>query len=117
MGELMPTQFEAEPIAHPRGVAILVTGILWVTFVPVLGPVAWGLGQSALREIDSEPSHYTNRTIVQVGMILGIVATVFLIVGLVLVVTIIVWATTGSGVKNYQADAVAIVIVSALNGG
>lgn len=115
MDEPLPTHFETGPIAHPRAVPILATGVLGITIFPVLGPVAWALGRSALREIDAEPSRYTNRSTVQVGMILGIVATVFLVVGLVLVVTIILWATTGDGIKNYDVEAIALA-VSAMSG-
>lgn len=110
MDEPLPTHFETGPIAHPRAVAILATGILSITILPMLGPVAWALGRSALREIDTEPKRYNNRSTVQVGMVLGIVATVFLIVGLVLVVTIIVWATTGDGIKNYDVEAIALAV-------
>ena len=77
-----PDRDGAEPPIHGPVLAILVTGIVSITIMPVLGPVAWALGRTALREIDAEPSRYTNRSTVEVGMVLGIVATVFLIVGL-----------------------------------
>jgi phosphotransferase system glucose/maltose/N-acetylglucosamine-specific IIC component len=99
MSETIHTGLGDEPIPHPRAVAIVITAVLGLTVLPMLGPVAWGLGHSALREIDAAPSHYTNRSTVQVGMILGIIGTVFLVVGLALIVTIIVWATTGDGIK------------------
>ena len=115
MSGMMPTRIETGPNSHPRAAAILVIGIVSITFMPVLRPVAWAIGRSALREIDAAPSRYSNRSTVQVGMILGIVATVFLIVGLALVVTIIVWATTGDGLKHYDVEA-ATLAVSALRG-
>ena len=106
MSETITTPFEAAPRAHPRASAILLFGILGVTIVPVLGPVAWALGRSALREIDAAPMRYTNRSTVLAGMVLGIVATVLLIAGLVLVVTIIIWATTGDGIKQHDLEAI-----------
>ncbi len=112
MSEAITTPFETAPRSHPRASAILLCGILGVTIVPVLGPVAWALGRSALREIDAAPGRYTRRSTVLAGMVLGIVATVFLIAGLVLVVTIIIWATTGDGVKRNDLEAVVVVVSS-----
>ena len=39
------------------------------------------------------------------GMVCGIVSTVLLIVAVALLVTIIVWVTTGDGIKNYEESA------------
>lgn len=93
-----------ESIAHPRGALVLVLGILSVTMFPLLGPVAWGIGRATLSEIDADPAGARNRTTVLAGMILGIVGTVLLIIGAVLVVAIIIWATTGDGVKPAAVD-------------
>lgn len=67
------------PVDHPRGVLILVLGILSLVCCSPLGVVAWVMGNSALREIDAAPGRYGNRQIVQIGRILGIIGTVLLI--------------------------------------
>ncbi|MFN3256773.1 MAG: DUF4190 domain-containing protein [Ilumatobacter sp.] len=105
MSETPTTPTESVPIRHPRAMPILVTGILGVTIMPVLGPVAWALGRSTLREIDATTMRYSNRTTVQVGMILGVISTVILVVGLAVVVTIVVWVTTGDGIKQTNHNA------------
>lgn len=64
---------------HPQGTTILVLGILGVVACQILGPVAWSMGQKALREIDAAPPNsYSNRGNVQAGRILGIVGTALL---------------------------------------
>lgn len=96
------TPVEAGATSHPHGVAILVLGILSVIALPLLGPVAWALGRSVLRDIDAAPIRHTNRSMVQTGMILGIVGTVMLVAGFVVIALIILWVTTGDGIKHYD---------------
>jgi hypothetical protein len=72
-------------VNHPRTTTILVLGILSLVVCGVLGPFAWSMGTSALREIDA--SRMTGhplggRETVNVGRILGIIATVLLVLGL-----------------------------------
>lgn len=73
---------------HPRATLILVLGILSVTVMQVLGPVAWIMGHTTLREIDGSGQAYANRSSVQAGKILGIVGTVMGIAGLLWMMTI-----------------------------
>lgn len=87
---------------HPRATAVLVIGVLSLAVMPLIGPVAWALGYATLREIDREPGRYSNRGTALAGMVCGIVSTILLIVAVALIVTIIVWATTGDGIKNYE---------------
>ena len=69
---------------HPRGTLILVLGIISIfCFGIILGPIAAVMGKNALTEIDANPGAYTNRGLVQVGMILGIVAIVLWVIGLI----------------------------------
>lgn len=74
----------AGPVDHPKGITILVLGILSVVCFQPLGIAAWLMGNTALKEIDAEPGRYGNRQIVQIGRILGIVGTILLIVGIVI---------------------------------
>ncbi len=74
------------PRNHPDGTKVLVLGILSVVLCQILGPFAWSSGNKALREIDASPSSYANRGSVQAGRILGMVASILLILSIVIVV-------------------------------
>jgi hypothetical protein len=76
------------PRAHPQGTIILVLGLLGILICGILAPIAWIMGNSALAEIDRNPSAYTNRSTVQVGRVLGIVGTVLWITGIVLAIVL-----------------------------
>ena len=75
---------DAQP--HPRGTLVLVLGIVGLLCIGILGPVAAVLGKQALDEIDRNPTAYTNRGQVQAGMILGIIATIVWVIGLVIAI-------------------------------
>jgi hypothetical protein len=60
---------------HPQGTAILVLGIVGIVICGIAAVVAWVMGNKALKEIDANPSAYSNRQMVVVGRILGIVGT------------------------------------------
>ena len=89
------------PIEHPQGTTILVLGILGIVVCAVLAPVAWVMGNNALREIDAQPGRYSNRGIVQAGRLCGTIYSLFLLVMLVglvvLFVVIGVSASSSSG--------------------
>ncbi|MGV1008697.1 MAG: hypothetical protein ACOYBY_08820 [Dermatophilaceae bacterium] len=88
-------------LEHPQGTMILVLGILSIVLCQILGPIAWVMGRRALTEIDASGRSYTNRTMVNAGMICGIVGTVFLALGLVWLVFVIIVAigTASTGVR------------------
>lgn len=70
------------PAPHPRGVLVLVLGILSLFCCGiVLGTIALVLGLQAKKEIDANPGAYTNRGMVMAGTILGAVGIVFSIIG------------------------------------
>lgn len=77
------------PDNHPRAITVLVLGIVSLVCCGFLGPVAWILGNRAVAEIDANPSVYGGRTQANVGRILGIVATVLLILGIISWIVII----------------------------
>lgn len=64
------------PVDHPKGMTVLVLGILSLVCCAPLGVAAWLMGNTALREIDAQPGRYGNRQLVQIGRILGIVGVV-----------------------------------------
>jgi hypothetical protein len=73
-------------VDHPKGITILVLGILSVVCCSPLGIAAFLMGNTALKEIDAQPGRYSNRQIVQIGRILGIVGMVFLALSLLWVI-------------------------------
>jgi uncharacterized membrane protein YjgN (DUF898 family) len=94
-----PPPYGPAPANHPRTTTILVLGILSLVICGVLGPFAWSMGNSALRDIDaSQGTAYPlgGRETVNVGRILGIIATVLLVLGLVAGLGLVVLAATSS---------------------
>ena len=61
----------------------LVLGILGIVICGVLAPFAWSIGNKEVQAIDAGRRDPTNRGSANAGKILGIIGTVFLIVGLV----------------------------------
>lgn len=70
-------------VDHPKGITILVLGILSLVCCAPLGIAAFIMGNTALKEIDADPARYSNRQIVVIGRILGIIGMVFLVLGIV----------------------------------
>lgn len=83
---------------HPQGTTVLVLGILSVVVCFVCGIVAAVIGTHALREIDANPSAYSNRQNVTIGRILGFVGIG--VQGLTIIGYIIVFAV-GIGSSQY----------------
>jgi hypothetical protein len=84
---------------HPRTTTVLVLGILSLVVCGVLGPFAWSMGNTALREIDA--SYRTGRPLggretVNVGRILGIVGTVLLVLGVLAGLGVVALAAASS---------------------
>lgn len=75
---------------HPRATLALVLGILSVVLCQFLGPVAWVIGQGAVREIDASGGRLGGRGSANAGRILGIIATVLLVLGLLFLVLVLV---------------------------
>lgn len=84
------------PAEHPQGTTILVLGIVSVVFTFVcglgalLGPVAWIMGNKAIKEIDASPQLCTNRGQIQGGRVCGIIASALLLLGVAFFVFILV---------------------------
>lgn len=79
-------QYQQQPyltpatIEHPQGITVLIMGLLSLVVVQLLGPVAWIMGNRVLAEIDADPARYSNRGMVQAGRIMGMIATILMIV-------------------------------------
>jgi hypothetical protein len=83
---------------HPRATTVLVLGIVAVVggmtcYLPLLlGPFAWAMGRSAVREIDADPQRLGGRGQAMAGYVLGVVATVLMVLGLLVLVAFLVFA-------------------------
>jgi hypothetical protein len=66
-----------------------VLGILSLVLCSIFGPFAWGMGNTAIHEIDARPEAYVNRGTVQAGRICGIIGTCFLILTILLFVALV----------------------------
>lgn len=77
-------------------------GIIGLVCCGLVGPVAWIMGNNAIKEIDAAaPGVYSNRGTVNAGRILGIIATVLLVLG---VVVWIVAALTGNVTWTFETN-------------
>jgi predicted Zn finger-like uncharacterized protein len=65
-----------------RGVLILLLGIGALVFIPLLGPVAWILGNMDLKAMDAGRMDPEGRGMTQIGKITGIIATVLMILSI-----------------------------------
>ena len=74
------------PVDHPKGTTILILGILGLVCCSPLGIAAFIMGNNALKEIDAQPGRYSNRQLVQIGRILGIIAMVLLVLSIIWIV-------------------------------
>ena len=78
------------PPDHPQTTTILILGICGLVLCQVLGPFAWSMGTKALREIDASGGQVGGRDTVNVGRILGMVATALLVLGVLAAVFFVV---------------------------
>ena len=89
---------------HPSATTAMVLGIIGLVGVLTCGgitlllsPAAWVVGRRAVREIDASPGRYAGRERAQAGKIMGIIGTVLLALGvLVIIGAIALVATVGS---------------------
>ncbi len=65
---------------HPRATTALVLGILSLVLCGLIGPFAWAIGRSTLAEIDASGGRWGGRGQAQAGYVLGVIATVLLLV-------------------------------------
>ena len=75
-----------QPQTRPNpvnGTLILVLGILSIVMIPVLGPVAWILGNQTLNAISEGTADAAEASTVAAGRICGIVGTVMLGLGMI----------------------------------
>ena len=73
-----------------QATTILVLGILSLVVCQILGPIAWVMGNNELAGIDAGRRPPQNRGTAQAGRILGIISTVLMIIGIVLLFVFLV---------------------------
>jgi ABC-type Fe3+ transport system permease subunit len=87
----------AMPTAHPQGTTILVLGILGLVICSPLGIAAWVMGNKAQAEMAAQPGvMFTNQGQIKAGKICGIIASVLLVLGVILVIVTIVAGSSSS---------------------
>ncbi len=98
-----------QPPKHPQSTTVLVLGILGLVLCQVMAPIAWYMGNNALKEIDADPSRYGGRSEVNTGKILGIVGTVVLILSILFVIVyfvfiVAIFGIAASSSSSYDYD-------------
>lgn len=72
-----------------QATTILVLGVLSLVCLPILGPVAWVLGNLELRAIHEGRRDPANRGMANAGKILGIIGTVLILIAAVVAVLVL----------------------------
>lgn len=78
-----PASQTGAPQKDSQATTALVLGILSLICCQLLGPVAWYMGRQQLRKIEAGIAPQQSEGTAKAGMILGIIATVFLAIGIV----------------------------------
>src|SRR5690349_15633434 len=85
--------FTPQPPPHSSATTAMALGLISLIgllfcagITLVLSPFAWAIGSKAVREIDANPGAYSGREQAFAGKVMGIIGTVLLVLG-VLVVT------------------------------
>ena len=79
----------------------LILGIIGLVFCPLVAPFAWFLGRKAERLVDASNGTLTGRGEATAGKILGIVACVLMILGIILLIVLI---AVGSSIDSSGSD-------------
>ena len=79
-----------------QATTILVLGILSLVVCQILGPIAWVMGNNELAGIDAGRRPPQNRGTAQARRILGIIATVLMIIGVVFLFVVLFIALVAS---------------------
>jgi len=86
----MEPPMQERHLAPHRGVMILVFGILGLVVCVIFGILAWIFGNADLAEMDAGRMDPTGRGMTSAGRVLGMVACILAVVGVVIVVLVMV---------------------------
>lgn len=94
-----PAGYGAGLPEHPSATTALVLGIVGLVGIAfcggltlVLSPFAWAIGRRSVREIDAAPGRYSGREKANAGRIMGLIGTILLVIGVLVVGAVIVLA-------------------------
>lgn len=73
-----------QQVEHPNAVPTLVLGVLGFVF-GVTFPIAWYLGAKGNAEVRRDPQRYRSSGMMTVGMVLGIIGTVFMALAVLMI--------------------------------
>ncbi len=97
---------------HPSATTAMVLGIIGLAGIMfcggitlVLSPFAWAMGRKAVREIDASSGTLSGRDQAKGGQIMGMIGTVLLVLGLVLVTVLVIGVFTFSSTTFEQGPA------------
>ena len=79
-----------------RGTIILVLGILSLVVCAPLGIVAWVMGAGDLKEMDAGTMDPTGRGNTEAGKICGMIGTILMIIGMVVVASVFMLGLMGA---------------------
>lgn len=85
---------------HPKATTVLILGILSIVVFPPLGPFAWAMGNTALREIQESRGAIGGESNVNAGRVCGIIGSVFLILVVAYIVFIVLLFTSLASSTN-----------------
>ena len=86
-----------------RGVLILILGILSLVGCGIIAGIpAWIMGSGDLKEIDAGTMDPSGRGLTQAGKILGMIATILFIIGVVVVGLLLILGVIGGAVSKQQ---------------
>ena len=85
---------------HPKATTSLVLGILGIVVCGVLAPFAWRMGKRTVDEIDASNGQLGGRGSAQAGYVLGLIGTILLGLGVLLVLLFVVLAIIGAATSS-----------------
>ena len=81
---------------HPKATTSLVLGILGIVVCGVIAPFAWRMGKRTVDEIDASNGQLGGRGSAQAGYVLGLIGTVLLGLGVLLLLLFVVIGVIGA---------------------
>jgi uncharacterized membrane protein YjgN (DUF898 family) len=98
-----PPQFPSDSSSYPeqsQATTILVLGILGIVICGILAPFAWSMGTKELAAIDAGRRPPENRGTANAGKILGIIGTVLLAIGVIVILLLVVGTISFSVIES-----------------
>ena len=87
---------------HPRATTSLVLGILGIVICGFVAPFAWRMGKRTVDEIDASQGQLGGRGSAQAGYVLGLIGTVLLGIGLLIVVVYAIVAIVAVSTNGFS---------------